>query len=200
MGGGRSLGEAIVRTVGEELTKQTFERELKSLLGTWKQIQRRASRGRASTPIPREAKLTKGIIRDLFSGKVDSLTIDSPPVFEEVRQYLDQVDPSLIERVKLFDEPVALFDKYEIEAAIQRYGIDCEHRAMSAADRGDVLERIEDAACRFGMCYGHEIRCGPPDERFGDRPGLDRHAGLRFQIEHIGPTLPQPVSEAAPAV
>src|SRR5688572_15336811 len=34
-------GGVIVRTVGEELTRQTFERELKSLLGVWKQIQRR---------------------------------------------------------------------------------------------------------------------------------------------------------------
>jgi ribonuclease G len=111
-------GGVIVRTVGEELTKQTFERELNSLLSTWKQIQRRAARGRAPAPIHREAKLTKGIIRDLFSGKVDSLTIDSAEVFEEVRQYLDQVDPSLIERVKLHDEPAGLFDTYEIENEI----------------------------------------------------------------------------------
>jgi ribonuclease G len=111
-------GGVIVRTVGEELTRQTFERELKSLLATWKQIQRRAARGRAPAPIHREAKLTKGIIRDLFSGKVDSLMIDSQPVFEEVRQYLDQVDPLLIERVHLFNDAVPLFDRYEIEAEI----------------------------------------------------------------------------------
>ncbi len=111
-------GGVIVRTVGEELTRQTFERELQSLLSTWKQIQRRSSRGRAPAPIHREAKLTKGIIRDLFSGKVDSLTIDSRPVFDEVRQYLDQVDPSLIERVHLFEDSITLFDKYEIEAEI----------------------------------------------------------------------------------
>jgi ribonuclease G len=111
-------GGVIVRTVGEELTKETFERELKSLLATWKQIQRRAARGRAPAPIHREAKLTKGIIRDLFSGKVDSLTIDDRAVFDEVRQYLDQVDPTLIDRVKLFEDPVPLFDRYEIEAEI----------------------------------------------------------------------------------
>lgn len=111
-------GGVIVRTVGEELTRQTFERELKSLMGTWKQIKKRSGRARAPAPIHREAKLTKGIIRDLFSGKVDSLTIDSPAVFEEVRQYLDQVDPSLIERVHLYQDPQPLFDKYEIEAEI----------------------------------------------------------------------------------
>ena len=111
-------GGVIVRTVGEELTRQTFERELKSLLSTWKQIQKKSGRSRAPAPIHREAKLTKGIIRDLFSGKVDSLTIDNAPVFEEVRQYLDQVDPSLIERVHLYQDAQPLFDKYEIESKI----------------------------------------------------------------------------------
>ncbi len=111
-------GGVIVRTVGEELTRETFERELKSLLATWKQIQRRAGRGRAPAPIHREAKLTKGIIRDLFSGKVDSLTIDDKAVFNEVRQYLDQVDPTLLDRVKLYEDSAPLFDKYEIEAEI----------------------------------------------------------------------------------
>ncbi|HUE95385.1 MAG TPA: Rne/Rng family ribonuclease [Longimicrobiaceae bacterium] len=114
----KDAGGVIVRTVGEELTRETFERELKSLLGTWKQIQRRSARARAPSAIHREAKLTKGIIRDLFSGKVDSLTIDNEPVFEEVRHYLDQVDPSLIERVHLYGNGLPLFDEYEIEAEI----------------------------------------------------------------------------------
>ncbi|HET8657049.1 MAG TPA: Rne/Rng family ribonuclease [Longimicrobiaceae bacterium] len=112
-------GGVIVRTVGEELTRETFERELKSLLQTWKQIKRKAARARAPAVIHREAKLTKGIIRDLFSVKVDSLIIDSPAGFQEVRQYLDSVDPSLIERVHLYQDPLPLFDAYEIEAEIQ---------------------------------------------------------------------------------
>jgi ribonuclease G len=114
-----NAGGVIVRTVGEELTRETFERELKSLLATWKQIQRRMARTRAPNVIHREAKLIKGIIRDLFSVKVDSLILDSREVYEEVRQYLATVDPSLIERVHHYAEPLPLFDKYEIEAEIQ---------------------------------------------------------------------------------
>src|SRR5690606_16446035 len=80
---------------------------------------RRASRARAPSPVHREAKLTKGIIRDLFSEKVDSLIIDSQAVHNEVRQYLDSVDPSLNERVHLYQDPLPLFDAYEIENEIQ---------------------------------------------------------------------------------
>jgi ribonuclease G len=114
----KGAGGVIVRTVGEELTEETFEREMKSLLSTWKQIQRRKSRARAPAPIHREAKLTKGIIRDLFSQKVDSLTIDAPEVYEEVRQYLDLVDPSLVERVRLHEDSRSLFDAFDIEGEI----------------------------------------------------------------------------------
>jgi ribonuclease G len=128
-------GGVIVRTVGEELTRQTFERELNSLLATWKQIQRRSSRARAPAPIHREAKLTKCIIRDLFSGKVDSLTIDSAAVFDEVRHYLDQVDPSLIERVQLYQEPIPLFDKFEIEAEIH----EAFQRKVALASGGYII-------------------------------------------------------------
>ncbi|HEU4452037.1 MAG TPA: Rne/Rng family ribonuclease [Longimicrobium sp.] len=112
-------GGVIVRTVGEELTRETFEREMKSLMGLWKQIGRKAAKSRAPAAVHREAKLVAGIIRDLFSQKVDSLIVDSPQVFEDVRQYLEQVDPSLIERVKLYSEPRPLFDKYNIESEIR---------------------------------------------------------------------------------
>lgn len=112
-------GGVIVRTVGEELTRETFERELKSLRDTWKQIQKKVGRARAPSVVRREAKLTAGIIRDLFSQKVDSLTIDKKEVFDEVRKYLEEVDPTLIERVHLYDEPRPLFDARGLEAEIQ---------------------------------------------------------------------------------
>jgi ribonuclease G len=111
-------GGIIVRTVGEELTRDTFDRELKSLLGTWKGLKKKAARARAPAGIHREASLTKGIIRDLFSQKVDSLIIDSKSVFDEVNQYLDTVDPSLKGRVRLYEDARPLFDAYEVESEI----------------------------------------------------------------------------------
>jgi ribonuclease G len=112
-------GGVIVRTVGEELTRETFERELKSLMQLWKQIQRKAAKARAPAVVHREAKLVAGIIRDLFSQKVDSLIVDSTQVFGDVKAYLAQVDPALIDRVRLYTEPTPLFDAYDLEREIR---------------------------------------------------------------------------------
>jgi ribonuclease G len=112
-------GGVIIRTVGEELTREIFEREFKTLVNTWKKIQRRAKSSRPPALIHREAKLTRGIIRDVFTEKVDALTIDSKEVYNEVKQYLEGVDPELLNRVNLYTDPVPLFDKYGIEDAIR---------------------------------------------------------------------------------
>ena len=112
-------GGVIIRTVGEELTREIFEREFKTLHGTWKKIQRRARGARPPSLIHREAKLTRGIIRDVFTEKVDALVIDGKEVYNEVRQYLEGVDPELMSRVHLYTEPVPIFDKYGVEDAIR---------------------------------------------------------------------------------
>jgi ribonuclease G len=109
----------IIRTVGEELTRDVFEREFNTLRDTWKKIQRRSKSARPPALIHREAKLTSGIIRDVFTAKVDALTIEGKQVHSEVRQYLDGVDPELMNRVHLYVDPVPLFDKYGIEDAIR---------------------------------------------------------------------------------
>jgi len=46
-------GGVIVRTVGEELNKEIFERELKALIQLWKQIQKKASKSRAPAAVHR---------------------------------------------------------------------------------------------------------------------------------------------------
>jgi ribonuclease G len=109
----------IIRTVGEELTREVFEREFNTLHDTWKKIQKRSKSARPPALIHREAKLTSGIIRDVFTTKVDALTIEGREVYGEVKQYLDGVDPSLMSRVHLYVDPVPLFDKYGVEDAIR---------------------------------------------------------------------------------
>jgi len=112
-------GGVIIRTVGEELTREIFEREFKTLHTTWQKILRRARSSRPPALIHREAKLTRGIIRDVFTEKVDALVIDNKEVYNEVKQYLEGVDPDLLSRVRLDTDPVPLFDRYGVEEAIR---------------------------------------------------------------------------------
>ena len=113
-------GGVIVRTVAEGVTEEHFKREIESLLGLWKKIKRKQLYvRRAPALLQRETSLTRSLIRDVFSDKVDALWVDSKELHNEVENYLEQVDPELSSRVHLYQEPTPLFDKFDIETEIK---------------------------------------------------------------------------------
>jgi ribonuclease G len=112
-------GGVIIRTVGEDATEETFKRELNTLMGTWKRIKRKTHFMRAPALIHRETSLTRGLVRDVFSSKIDRLTVDSKTLYHEIIEYLKGIAPELSERVQLYQDPVPLFDKEEIEPEIR---------------------------------------------------------------------------------
>jgi ribonuclease G len=116
----KDSGGVIVRTVGEDVTQETFTRELTTLISQWQRINKKTKFvGNPPKLLHRETSLTRGIIRDLFSTKVDSLTVDSKQVYNEIVEYLKGIAPELIERVSLYEDKVPLFDKEGVETEIR---------------------------------------------------------------------------------
>ncbi|HET8635147.1 MAG TPA: Rne/Rng family ribonuclease [Gemmatimonadales bacterium] len=116
----RDAGGVIVRTVAEGVTEEHFRREIETLMNQWRKINRKKTFvRRAPALLQRETSLTRGIIRDVFSSKVDALWVDSKELHHEVEQYLEQVDPDLMQRVHLYGEATPLFDKFDIENEIR---------------------------------------------------------------------------------
>src|SRR5437762_6113415 len=116
----KDSGGWIIRTVAEDLTEQSCKHEIDHLYDLWKKIKRKAGSVRAPALLQRETSLTRGIIRDLFSDKVDSLLVDSKMLHNEIVQYLKQIDPDLIARVKLHAAEAPLFDEYDVEAEVRK--------------------------------------------------------------------------------
>jgi ribonuclease G len=116
----KDTGGVIVRTVAEGVTEEHFRREIDSLMALWKKINRKKSFvRRAPALLQRETSLTRGIIRDLFSAKVDALYVDMKELYNEIEQYLQQIDPDLMSRVHLYTDATPLFDKFDIESEIR---------------------------------------------------------------------------------
>jgi ribonuclease G len=115
----KDAGGVIVRTVGEDVTKETLERELTTLIGQWKKVKRKTHFVRAPSLIHRETSLTRGLMRDVFSTKVEQVTVDSKQVYNEITEYLKGIAPELIDRIKLYEEQVPLFDHANIEQELR---------------------------------------------------------------------------------
>jgi ribonuclease G len=115
----KNSGGVIVRTVGEDVTQETLERELTTLIGQWKRIKRKTHFVRAPSLIHRETSLTRGLMRDVFSTKVEQVTVDSKQVHNEILEYLKGIAPELIDRIKLYEDVTPLFDKANIEQELR---------------------------------------------------------------------------------
>ena len=115
----KNSGGVIVRTVGEDVTKETFDRELNALISQWKRIKRKTHFVRAPAPVHRETSLARSLMRDVFSTKVEQVTVDSKQVFNEITEYLKGIAPELVDRVRLYQDEVPLFDKASIEPEIR---------------------------------------------------------------------------------
>jgi len=58
-------------------------------------------------------------MRDVFSTKVEQVTVDSKQVYNEITEYLKGIAPELIDRIKLYEEPIPLFDHANIEQELR---------------------------------------------------------------------------------
>ncbi len=115
----KDSGGIIVRTVSEELNEDTFRKEFKRLSSSWRKILKKREGAKAPALLRREAKLISGVIRDLFSNRFESITVDDKAIHNEILQYVKSVAPELKDRVRLYSDPVALFDKYGVEEEVQ---------------------------------------------------------------------------------
>ncbi|SVE17518.1 uncharacterized protein METZ01_LOCUS470372, partial [marine metagenome] len=112
-------GGIIVRTVSEELNEDTFRKEFKRLSSNWRKILKKEKGAKAPVLLRREAKLISGVIRDLFSNRFESITVDDKGIYNEILTYVKSVAPELKDRVRLHTDPVSLFDKYGVEEEVQ---------------------------------------------------------------------------------
>jgi ribonuclease G len=178
-------GGVIVRTVSEDATQETFRRELTTLINQWKRIKRKTQFTRAPTLVHRETNLTRGLIRDLFSTKVERVLVDSKQVYNEITEYLQGIAPELAERVQLYDEPVPLFDKANIETEIR----DLFKRRCDLPSGGYLIVEPTEALVSIDINSGRFTGTGKKDpEKTVLRTNLEaaREVARQLRLRDVG--------------
>lgn len=112
-------GGLIVRTVGEDRGRGDFQADLDYLARLWQGIRTRASAGAAPSLLHREQDVALRVVRDLFSEEFSVLWVDTEETYERIVEFLDQVHPSLVGRVKLYGQDRPLFERFGIESQIE---------------------------------------------------------------------------------
>ena len=110
----------IVRTVGEGIDRKALETDVAHLVSMWREIQAKAATAPAPSLVHQDVGLVIGLVRDVFNDDVEQLILDDRRAHDELTQYLKNLAPDLRERVKLYADPMPIFDKYGVENEIDK--------------------------------------------------------------------------------
>ncbi|MEM6618419.1 MAG: Rne/Rng family ribonuclease [Pseudomonadota bacterium] len=105
----------IIRTAGAKRTKTEIKRDYEYLLRQWEQIRDLTLKSIAPAKIYEEGDLIKRSIRDLYNRDIDEVFVDGSAGYRIAKDYMKMLMPSHATRVKLYDEPMPLFSRYQVD-------------------------------------------------------------------------------------
>jgi ribonuclease G len=111
-------GGFIVRTAGEGAADE-FAADKRYLVKLWESIRKKGERSGAPALLHRDLDLTLRAARDVFGSDFATLWVDDDEGYQRIVEFLDQVQPALVSKVKLYRKTRSLFDEYGVEAEIE---------------------------------------------------------------------------------
>ena len=109
----------IVRTAGVDRDAADLQWDLDYLLQLHGAIDKAAAELRAPSLLYQENNVVVRAIRDCLRPDIGEVLIDSKDAFDQAHEFIDPVMPQYKERIKLYDEPVPLFNRFQIESQIE---------------------------------------------------------------------------------
>ncbi len=113
-------GGFIARTASEQHGEDELRADMKYLVDLWDQVRRRAEKASAPSAIHHDLDLVLRTIRDVLTPEFKSVWVDSVDQYQRIVEFLDQIQPALVSRVRLYRRDEPIFDELGIEAEISK--------------------------------------------------------------------------------
>lgn len=109
----------IIRTAAKDQSEESLSGDLKYLVKIWEDMQEDAKKQEPPFLLYKDLSTTISVIRDLFTPDVSKVFVDSKKLFKEIRNYVQFIQPALIERIELFKEEQSIFEAFKIDEQIK---------------------------------------------------------------------------------
>ena len=109
----------IVRTAGIDRTSDELEWDLNNLLAIWEAIKTVIVKRPSPFLVYKESNAVLRSLRDYLTNDVGEILIDGKVAYDEAKEFVEQVMPHNLKKLKYFNEDVPLFTKYQIESQIE---------------------------------------------------------------------------------
>lgn len=144
---------AIIRTCSEHRKEEEIRQDVTFLVNTWNQIQTKERESQAPALLYQDTKLAFQIIRDYLSPDIEEVVIDDVEQQAILAQYVKETAPEFYTKIKLYNNPLPLFEKYDIEDQIKA----SLHKKVSLKSGGSIVIETTEAMTVIDVNTGRYI-------------------------------------------
>lgn len=109
----------IARTAGVGRTAEELQWDLDYLMVLWEAIRTASTERKPPCLIYQESNVIIRALRDHFRNDISEVIIDDAKVYEQALDFVHQVMPQSARKIKLYEDRVPLFNRYQVENQIE---------------------------------------------------------------------------------
>jgi ribonuclease G len=113
-------GGFIVRTAGVGISEQDLRDDARYLIRTWRDIRKSAERAKAPALAHKDLDLVQRLLRDQLSDDFTAIRVDTEEEYLEVVEFINRIQPRLVNRVKLHTREEPILETYGVQAEIDK--------------------------------------------------------------------------------
>ncbi|MEG0499379.1 MAG: ribonuclease E/G, partial [Alistipes sp.] len=109
----------IIRTAAIEAKDEDIESDIRTQLDRWNKTVQNIRKKPAPALLMGELNRANTIIRDTLNGSFSQIVVDDEALFNDIRNYVQEIDPEMMKIVKLYRGNVPIFDNFDISKQIK---------------------------------------------------------------------------------
>ena len=109
----------IVRTAGVGRNAEDLQWDLNYLLQLWTAFEKAAAARPSPFLIYQESDVTTRALRDYFRSDIAEVLIDDKEVYDQAMDFVSQVMPNSVNKIKFYEDTVPLFNRFQVENQIE---------------------------------------------------------------------------------
>ncbi|MES1944326.1 ribonuclease E [Salinisphaera sp. PC39] len=109
----------IARTAGVGRAAEELQWDLDYLLQLWEKIREAAEQRPAPFLIYQESNVIIRALRDYLRDDIGEVIIDQPDIYRTGHEFMEQVMPGNLPKLKLYEDETPLFSRFQVESQIE---------------------------------------------------------------------------------
>lgn len=113
-------GGFICRTAAEGRSEEEIHADMQFLNTLWQEIKNKADKSNPPALIHHDLDIVQRVLRDQLTEEFKTIWVDNEELYERILRFVQNFQPSLVSRVRLYTKPAPIFDTFNVTSELEK--------------------------------------------------------------------------------